>query len=229
MGLERRSRADQGQPGANPSGEEPGARPEPKVKSSVIGKRLIVEAWEKVRASNGAPGVDAVGIGLFAEQLRDNLYKLWNKMSSGSYFPGPVRGVEIPKDHGEGVRLLGVPNTADRVAQTAAAMLLERVLEPVFHRDSYGYRPGRSALDALAVCRRRCWARDWVLDLDIRAFSGLRSAFPFAEGGRSPHQRAVGPAVYLAVAESADADAGRDHRAEGEGNPAGFSDFAVAG
>jgi RNA-directed DNA polymerase len=78
--------------------------------------------------------------------------------------------VEIPKDHGEGVRLLGVPNTADRVAQTAAAMLLERELEPVFHRDSYGYRPGRSALDALAVCRRRCWAQDWVLDLDVRAF-----------------------------------------------------------
>ena len=91
-------------------------------------------------------------------------------MSSGCYFPGPVRGVEIPKDHGEGVRLLGVPNTADRVAQTAAAMLLERELEPVFHRDSYGYRPGRSALDALAVCRRRCWAQDWVLDLDVRAF-----------------------------------------------------------
>jgi hypothetical protein len=91
-------------------------------------------------------------------------------MSSGSYFPGPVRGVEIPKDHGEGVRLLGVPNTADRVAQTAAAMLLEKELEPVFHRDSYGYRPGRSAHDALAVCRRRCWAKDWVLDLDIRAF-----------------------------------------------------------
>ena len=91
-------------------------------------------------------------------------------MSSGSYFPGPVRGVEIPKDHGEGVRLLGVPNTADRVAQTAAAMLLEKELEPVFHRDSYGYRPGRSAHDALAVCRRRCWAQDWVLDLDVRAF-----------------------------------------------------------
>jgi hypothetical protein len=91
-------------------------------------------------------------------------------MSSGSYFPGPVRGVEIPKDHGEGVRLLGVPNTADRVAQTAAAMLLEEKLEPVFHRDSYGYRPGRSAHDALAVCRRRCWKQDWVLDLDIRAF-----------------------------------------------------------
>src|SRR5207342_3012309 len=134
------------------------------------GKRLIVEAWEKVRADNGAPGVDAVGIGVFQEQLRDNLYKLWNRMSSGSYFPGPVRGVETPKDHGEGVRLLGVPNTGDRVAQTAAAMLLERVLEPVFHRDSYGYRPGRSAHDALAVCRQRCWKQDWVLDIDVRAF-----------------------------------------------------------
>ena len=170
MGLEPRSRADQGQPGANPPGEEPRARPEPKVKSFEIDKRLIVEAWEKVRANNGAPGVDAVGIGLFQEQLRDNLFKLWNRMSSGSYFPGPVRGVEIPKDHGEGVRLLGVPNTGDRVAQTAAAMLLEQKLEPVFHRDSYGYRPGRSAHDALAVCRRRCWTQDWVLDLDVRAF-----------------------------------------------------------
>ena len=164
-------------------------------------------------------GVDVLG--RCGQQLRDNLFKLWNRMSSGSYFPGPVRGVEIPKDHGEGVRLLGVPNTADRVAQTAAAMLLERVLEPVFHRDSYGYRPGRSAHDALAVCRRRCWTQDWVLDLDVRAFSGLRSAFPAAEGGCSPHQRAVGLAVHLAVAESADADAGRDHCAEGEGNPQG--------
>jgi len=173
MGLERRGRADQGQPGANPQGEEPGARPEPKVKSFEIGKRLVYQAWEKVRADNGAPGVDAVSTRLFEERWRDNLYKLWNRMSSGSYFPGPVRGVEIPKDHGEGVRLPGVPNTADRVAQTAAAMLLEKELEPVFHRDSYGCRPGRGAHDALAVCRRRCWAQDWVLDLDVRAFSTL--------------------------------------------------------
>ena len=92
MGPEPRSRADQGQPGANPQGEEPRARPEPKVKSFEIDKRLIVEAWEKVRANNGAPGVDAVGIGLFAERLRDNLYKLWNRMSSGSYFPGAGAG-----------------------------------------------------------------------------------------------------------------------------------------
>ena len=109
MGLERRGRADQGQLAANPQGEEPGDGPRPKVKSFEIDKRLVYEAWKKVRANDGAPGVDAVSIGLFGEQWRDNLYRLWNRMSSGSYFPGPVRGVEIPKDHGEGVRLLGVP------------------------------------------------------------------------------------------------------------------------
>jgi len=92
MGLEPRSRAGQGQPGASPQGEEPGARPEPEVRSFEIGRRLIVEAWEKVRAVTGAPGVDAVSIGLFEEQLGGNLYRLWNGMSSGSYFPGPVRG-----------------------------------------------------------------------------------------------------------------------------------------
>jgi RNA-directed DNA polymerase len=140
------------------------------VKSFVIDKRLVYGAWKKVQANGGAPGVDAVSIERFAADEADNLYKLWNRMSSGSYFPGPVRAVEIPKDHGAGVRTLGVPNTADRVAQTAAAMLLEEKLEPIFHHDSYGYRPGRSAHDALAKARRRCWEKGWVLDLDIRAF-----------------------------------------------------------
>ena len=170
MGLERRGRADQGQPVANPVGEEPSAGSKPKVKSFEIDKRLVYGAWEKVRANQGAPGVDAVSIAEFGSRERDNLYKLWNRMSSGSYFPGPVRAVEIPKDHGLGVRVLGVPNTADRVAQTAAAMLLEEKLEPIFHPDSYGYRPGRSAHDALAVARERCWRRAWVVDFDIRAF-----------------------------------------------------------
>jgi len=155
---------------ANPAGEEPRQEPKPKVKSFEIPKRLVYEAWEKVRANNGAPGVDAVSITEFGNDERNNLYKLWNRMSSGSYFPGAVRAVEIPKDHGAGVRTLGVPNTADRVAQTAAAMLLEEKLEPIFHPDSYGYRPGRSAHDALAVARKRCWKQDWVIDLDIRAF-----------------------------------------------------------
>ena len=125
MGLERRGRADQGHGEANPEGEEPIGGPKPKVKSFEIPKRLLFEAWEKVRANNGAPGVDAVSITRFQDDERNNLYKLWNRMSSGSYFPGPVRAVEIPKDHGAGVRTLGVPNTVDRVAQTAAAMLLE--------------------------------------------------------------------------------------------------------
>jgi len=140
------------------------------MKSFEIPKRLVFEAWEKVRANQGAPGVDAVTIAEFQEREADNLYKLWNRMSSGSYMPGPVRAVEIPKDHGLGVRTLGVPNTADRIAQTAAAMLLEEKLEPIFHPDSYGYRPGRSAHDALAVTRERCWRKNWVVDLDIRAF-----------------------------------------------------------
>jgi retron-type reverse transcriptase len=109
MRLERRGRADQGQPEANPAGEEPRDRPKPKVKSFEIDKRLVFEAWKKVRSNKGAPGVDAVSVELFEQQWRDNLYTLWNRMSSGSYFPGPVRGVEIPKDHGAGVRLLGVP------------------------------------------------------------------------------------------------------------------------
>ena len=105
----------------------------------------------------------------FAGRLYDNLYKLWNRMSSGSYFPGPVRAVEIPKNGG-GVRVLGIPYVADRVAQTAIALWLEPGLEKIFLPDSYGYRPGRSPHDALRRCRERCWKYDWVVDLDVRAF-----------------------------------------------------------
>jgi group II intron reverse transcriptase/maturase len=149
-------------------GEELMGGPQPKVKSFEIDKRLVYGAWERVRANQGAPGVDAVSIAEFESKERDNLYKLWNRMSAGSYMPAPVRAVEIPKD--QGVRVLGVPTVADRIAQTAAAMLLEEKLEPIFHPDSYGYRPGRSAHDALAVTRRRCWKQNWILDLDVRAF-----------------------------------------------------------
>ena len=114
--------------------------------------------------------MDAVSIDDFAAKEVDNLYKLWNRMSSGSYFPGPVRAVEIPTGHGAGVRVLGVANVADRVAEAAAAMLLVEKLEPVLCPDSYRYRPGRGAHDALAVARKRCWDKDWVLDLDVGAF-----------------------------------------------------------
>jgi hypothetical protein len=136
-------------------------RANPTGKSFEIPKRLVFEAWKKVRAKDGAPGVDAVSTSMFESREGDVLYTLWNRMSAGSYMPAPVRAVEIPKDHGTGVRVLGVPTVADRIAQTAAAMLLEETLEPIFHPDSYGYRPGRSAHDALAVTRRRCWAKDW--------------------------------------------------------------------
>jgi RNA-directed DNA polymerase len=155
---------------ANPKGEEPTGGPKQKVKSFEIPKRLIAEAWERVRANDGVPGVDAASIAEFEADEANNLYKLWNRMGSGSYFPKPVKAVEIPKDHGEGVRRLGVPTVADRIAQTAAAMLLEGKLEPIFHPDSDGYRPGRDCHDALAKARQRCWRKDWVLDLDIRAF-----------------------------------------------------------
>jgi RNA-directed DNA polymerase len=134
-----------------------------------ISKWLVKEAWEKVRANKGAPGVDALSIAEFEEDLQENLYKIWNRMSSGSYFPPPVRMVEIPKPQG-GIRMLGVPTVGDRVAQTVAAMVLEREVEPIFRPDSYGYRPGRGAIDAVGACRKWCWKYDWVIDLDIRAF-----------------------------------------------------------
>ena len=126
-------------------------------------------AWQKVRGNKGAPGVDAVSIAAFEERLEDNLYKVWNRMSAGSYFPPPVRAVEIPKAGG-GTRGLGVPTVGDRVAQTVAASRIERVTEQFFHPDSYGYRPGRGAHDALAVARKRCWEYDWAVEFDIRKF-----------------------------------------------------------
>ena len=137
-------------------------------KSHFIPKRLVWEAWLKARKNGGAAGVDGVSIEQFEVNVRDNLYKLWNRMSSGSYFPGPVRAVEIPKKGG--TRVLGIPNVIDRVAQTVAVMVLEPQVEKVFHNDSYGYRPGRSPVDAIRVCRRRCWEKDWVIDLDVKAF-----------------------------------------------------------
>jgi RNA-directed DNA polymerase len=139
-------------------------------KSFVISKAEVWQAWEKVRANKGAPGVDGCSIEDFEKDLKNQLYKIWNRMSSGTYFPPPVRSVEIPKSHGGGIRVLGVPTVADRVAQTVVAGRLEEKVEAIFHPDSYGYRPGRSGLDAVEVCRRRCWGRDWVIDLDIESF-----------------------------------------------------------
>jgi RNA-directed DNA polymerase len=140
------------------------------VKPYDIPKQAVWEAYRKVAANKGAPGVDSVTLGEFEADLQNNLYKIWNRMSSGSYFPPPVRAVEIPKPHGRGVRLLGVPTVADRVAQTVVAMYLEERVEPIFHPDSYGYRPGKATWEAVGVCRQRCWKNDWVIDLDVQKF-----------------------------------------------------------
>jgi RNA-directed DNA polymerase len=141
-----------------------------KVKSFVISKRLFWEAWKQVRANQGAAGVDEESVAQFERDLSGNLYKLWNRMSSGTYMPPPVKAVQIPKKDGRGVRTLGVPTVADRIAQTVVKLHLEPNVEPVFHEDSYGYRPGRSALDAVEVCRKRCWKMDWIIDLDYASF-----------------------------------------------------------
>lgn len=141
----------------------------PEAKPYVIPKQLVWAAYQRVKANRGAAGVDGESLAAFEKDLKGNLYKVWNRMSSGSYFPPPVRLVEIPKASG-GIRPLGIPTVADRVAQTVVKMVLEPVVEPVFHEDSYGYRRGKSALDAVEVARKRCWQADWVIDLDIKSF-----------------------------------------------------------
>ena len=144
--------------------------PKPEDKPFAIPKLLVWEAWRRVKANKGAPGVDGQGLAQFEADLRNNLYKIWNRMSSGTWFPPPVMAVVIPKPHGGGVRVLGVPTIADRVAQTVVARQLEERADHRFHPDSYGYRPNKSAHQALAACRQRCWRYDWAIDLDVQKF-----------------------------------------------------------
>nr|WP_308128358.1 reverse transcriptase domain-containing protein [Frankia sp. CiP3] len=143
---------------------------DPESKPFQIPKQLVWKAYKSVKANDGAAGVDGCSVEDFEKDLKGNLYKIWNRMSSGSYFPPPVRAVEIPKQHGGGTRILGVPTVADRIAQTVVALSLEPRMESIFHDDSYGYRPGRSQLMAVEKCRQRCWEKDWVIDLDIQKF-----------------------------------------------------------
>jgi RNA-directed DNA polymerase len=140
-----------------------------KTKSFDISKQVVWEAYLRVKANKGAAGVDGQSIKDFEVGLKDNLYKIWNRMSSGSYFPPPVRTVDIPKSDGRS-RRLGIPTVSDRVAQMVVKMYLEPDVEPIFHPDSYGYISGKSALDAVGVVRERCWEHNWVIDLDIQGF-----------------------------------------------------------
>jgi group II intron reverse transcriptase/maturase len=140
-----------------------------RAKPFCIAKREVWEAYKRVKANQGAAGVDGQSIEEFEEDLSNNLYRIWNRMSSGSYVPPPVRRVDIPKGEGR-TRPLGIPTVSDRIAQMVVKRYLEPILDPLFHVDSYGYRPGRSAHQALSVARQRCWRYDWVLDLDIKGF-----------------------------------------------------------
>ena len=139
------------------------------AKSFDIPKKLVWEAYLRVKANGGAAGVDGQTVEMFEKDLKNNLYRIWNRMSSGTYFPPPVLRVAIPK-HDGGVRNLGIPTVSDRIAQTVVKLVLEPQVEPQFHPDSYGYRPGRSAIQAVGQARGRCWKFNWVLDLDVRSF-----------------------------------------------------------
>ncbi len=163
MESERRDRVIESSPRANSHEDERTGTARP----FVISKRLVWQAWQLVRANRGAAGVDEESLAVFERNLKSNLYKLWNRMSSGSYFPLPVREVLIPKKSG-GERPLGIPTVTDRVAQMVAKLVLEPHVDPHFHEDSYAYRPGKSAHQAIAATRTRCWRHDWVLEFDIR-------------------------------------------------------------
>ena len=171
MNVERRG--DIKQPCSAPNCEAGGGAGS-KAKPFTIDKWDVYRAWELVKANKGAAGIDGQTIIDFESKLKGNLYKLWNRMSSGSYQPPPVRGVAIPKKSG-GERLLGIPTVADRVAQMVVKMTLEPLVEPCFLPDSYGYRPNKSAIDAIRVTRERCWQQDWVLEFDIKGlFDNIR-------------------------------------------------------
>lgn len=140
-----------------------------KTKSFYISKQAVWDSYLKVKSNRGAAGVDHQSIEIFERDLKKNLYKIWNRMSSGSYFPPPVLRVEIPKGDGK-VRALGIPTVADRIAQMVVKNHIEPELESIFHPDSYGYRPKRSAKQAVTLARKRCWKQDWVVDMDIKGF-----------------------------------------------------------
>ena len=140
-----------------------------KAKPFCISKQVVWKAYKRVKANKGAEGVDEESLADFEKDLKNNLYKIWNRMSSGSYFPPPVRAVDIAKRDG-GQRRLGIPTVADRIAQMVAKMYFEPEVEPYFHADSYAYRLKRSAIQAVEVARQRCWRYNWVLDIDIKGF-----------------------------------------------------------
>lgn len=157
-----------------------------------IDKQTVMKAYRLVNANAGSAGVDKVSLETFEKGLKGNLYKVWNRMSSGSYLPPAVRAVPIPKKN-SGQRILGVPTVADRVAQAVVKLQIEQALEEIFLPDSYGYRPGKSALDVVGVTRQRCWKMDWVLEFDIK---GLMDRASYCPQGSSVEIEEFGLAGY---------------------------------
>ena len=197
------------------------------AKPFCIPKRWVWKAYKRVKANRGAAGVDEQSVEQFEEHLKGNLYKLWNRLSSGSYFPPPVKRVDIAKRDG-GTRPLGIPTVADRIAQAVVKAYLEPALEQHFHPDSYGYRPKKSALDAVGVARKRCWRSAWVLDLDIRGLLRHDSARSVTQGGEGTHRLRLGAVVHRAVADGSRPDGRRHLGTSGEGDAARVSGFTIA-
>src|SRR6516162_2323156 len=189
--MERRGCVMEPNSKVNQQWEEPMSEAKP----FCISKREVWEAYKRVKANHGAAGVDEQTIADFERNLKGNLYKLWNRMTSGSYFPPPVRTVKIPKANG-GERKLGIPTVADRIAQQVVKSRLEPVVDPLFHPDSYGYRPGKSALDAVGQARQRCLRYDWVIDLDIKGFFDNISQNLLLRGLKK-HAKAKGMGRYI--------------------------------
>lgn len=179
------------------------------AKPFVIDKHWVWEAYKAVKRNKGCAGVDKIDFKRFDKRMEDNLYKLWNRMSSGSYMPEPVLQVEIPKSNG-GKRPLGIPTILDRISQQTVVMQITPRLEAIFHSDSYGYRPERSGHDAIKTARERCFKYEWVLDMDISKFFAEQSEQalrhhrprPADEGSRVEGTRALDTPVYRALAES---------------------------
>jgi group II intron reverse transcriptase/maturase len=193
-----------------------------------IPKRVVWKAFKRVKVNQGAAGVDRQSIAEFEADLSNKLYKLWNRMCSGSYFPPPVRRVEIPKADG-GMRPLGIPTVADRIAQEVARRYLEPRLEPVFHADSYGYRPGRSAIDAVRTARQRCWRYDWVLDIDVK---GYFDSIDWELLLKAVRHHTDCPWVLLYIERWLKApvqNGGRQHRSAHGGNATGWSHQSPVG
>jgi len=139
------------------------------TKTHPITKRMVLEAYRKVKQNKGGAGIDDQTIQEFDRDVQGNLYRLWNRMTSGSYFPAPVKEVKIPKKSG-GSRVLAVPTVTDRIAQQVVKHYLEPKVDHLFHKDSYGYRVGKNAHQAIESAKQRCFRTPWVIDMDIKGF-----------------------------------------------------------